>query len=55
MRCSHNMPYEMKCSECVKEALDRVKLVPQTPAPDATQEQRSSFYTQAYRDAHPLK
>ena len=53
MRCSHNMPFEVKCDACTAEALMKVRTLPQSPPPNATFEQITAFYQEAYRVAHP--
>jgi hypothetical protein len=55
MRCSHNLPYEQKCIQCVAEAIARVKSLQQAPAPNATDEEKALFWTQAYKNQQPEK
>lgn len=52
MKCSHNVPYECKCQDCVSEALKRVLKYVQEPAPTATPAQREAFWASAFRQAH---
>lgn len=53
--CKHDVPYEYKCQSCTAEALERVKTLQQAPASNATAEEKSTFWKQAYSNTQPKK
>lgn len=55
MKCKHDVPYEFKCASCVAEALEKVRTLQQAPAKDATVEEKSLFYKQAYFNTQPKR
>lgn len=50
MKCSHGLPYEVKCSGCFKDAMDRVSASQQKKVeePKASEEQKSRFWLGVY-------
>jgi len=48
MKCSHGLPYESKCHSCVREALERVRTLPQHPPEKATAAQKADFWQSVY-------
>jgi len=51
MKCSHGMPFECKCEQCLRDALSRLRTMSQQPAPEATREQKQEFWGKVYRKA----
>jgi len=50
MKCSHGLPYEVKCSGCFKDAMKRISASQGqvSEVPKASEEQKSRFWQGVY-------
>lgn len=53
MNCKHGVPFEIKCSSCVAEALEKVRTLQQEPLPSATEAEKKEFWKNAYNNQLP--